>query len=522
MNGWQTGIAGFIVMIACFTCHTAAAQSVETLVMPGELIRGHVDLESECSSCHKPFKRAEQNQLCLDCHEDVAADATRGAGFHGKSEAVDDSPCATCHTDHEGRNADIMGLDEATFDHLLTDFELSGKHDEAECSACHAPEDKRRDAPGECIDCHVEDDAHDGHLGSECADCHNPTDWTDTSFDHDTTDFPLAGKHREAECTSCHEDPTHQNTPTTCFGCHANDDAHEGRSGEQCDTCHNPSSWTDTSFDHASNTDFPLEGKHAMLFCGDCHNEDPFDDVMDMGCVSCHLEDDNHEGHNGTECEACHSSAAWDESTFDHDRSTDFVLRGSHATVACNGCHVEPIFETAPGTDCASCHLDDDAHQGQLGEQCSNCHDESQWLDRPFFDHDFTRFPLLGGHDNIECSDCHETQIFKDTDDDCVSCHLEDDTHDGVYDRDCSSCHNPVAWDLWLFEHNTQTDFPLHGAHLDVACNDCHRSSLASMRKTGGRCADCHRSDDVHDGEFGPDCGRCHSDSSFEDVRSLQ
>jgi hypothetical protein len=42
------------------------------------------------------------------------------------------------------------------------------------------------------------------------------------------------------------------------------------------------------------------------------------------------------------------------------------------------------------------------------------------------------------------------------------------------------------------------------------------------MRKTGDRCADCHLSDDVHDGEFGPDCGRCHSDSSFQEVRSLQ
>jgi hypothetical protein len=75
---------------------------------------------------------------------------------------------------------------------------------------------------------------------------------------------------------------------------------------------------------------------------------------------------------------------------------------------------------------------------------------------------------------------------------------------------------------LWLFDHNIQTSFTLDGAHLDVACDDCHRSSLASMQRTGDSCGDCHRTDDVHDGEFGPDCGRCHSDQSFRDVRSLQ
>lgn len=490
--------------------------------MPGDLIRGHAELESECASCHIPFKRSEQNSLCLDCHEDVANDFSAGDGFHGKSADVESNQCASCHTDHEGRNADIMGLDTATFDHLLADFKLLGKHADADCEGCHEPNGKRRDVPQECESCHIEDDAHEGNLGTDCADCHNPSDWTDTDFDHSTTGFSLQGKHVEVECLSCHADQTHQNTPTTCFGCHSGDDVHEGRSGEQCETCHNPSSWTDTSFDHGQNTDFALEGGHAELSCGDCHSEDPFDDVMDMSCVSCHLEDDDHDGHYGPECASCHTSSAWDDSIFDHSRSSDFTLNGSHATVACIDCHVEPIFETTPGDECSSCHLEDDAHKGKLGERCTNCHDESEWLAAPFFDHDLSSFPLLGEHDNIECTDCHESQVFTDTDAGCVSCHLEDDSHDGVFDTNCGSCHNPVAWDLWLFDHNVQTDFEIDGAHVDVACDSCHRSSLASMRKTGDRCADCHRSDDVHDGEFGPDCERCHSDTSFKDVRTLQ
>ncbi|MDH3804199.1 MAG: cytochrome C [Gammaproteobacteria bacterium] len=512
------------MILACFTSHTAAAQTIESLVMPGEVIHGHMDVESECSSCHKRFDRSAQDGLCLDCHEDIASDTEAGAGFHGKSDDVGDNACNTCHTDHIGRNADILGLDEETFDHAIADFELLGKHLEAECAGCHEPEAKHRDAPGECIDCHREDEPHEGKLGTECADCHNPSDWTDSTFDHDTTDFPLVGKHREAECTGCHEDQTHQDTPTTCFACHAEDDSHEGRSGEQCNTCHNPTSWTDTSFDHAKNTDFPLDGKHAQLSCNDCHSEDPFDDVdeMDMECIACHLEDDDHEGHRGTDCANCHSNEAWTENIFDHDMSTDFVLNGTHETTACVDCHVEPISETSPDTRCSSCHLDDEPHDGTLGEECSDCHNETVWKDAPLFDHDLSSFPLLGAHDDNECDACHETQLFGDTAGECVGCHLEDDSHKGAFEDKCASCHNPVAWDLWLFDHNMQTDFELDGAHIDVACNDCHRSSLASMRKTGERCMDCHRSDDIHDAEFGSDCGRCHSDSSFNEVRSLQ
>ncbi len=508
-------------MLSCFTGATANAQSVESLVMPGELISGHADLESECSSCHITFNRSGQDRLCRDCHEDVSNDIDGRLGFHGKSDEVSDESCASCHTEHEGRRADIVNLIETDFDHLLTDFDLLGKHGDADCSGCHAPNAKRRDTPDICVDCHLEDDVHQNFLGDACADCHNSNDWLEVAFDHDATGYTLLGKHLENSCTDCHADQTHQNTPTTCYGCHAEDDSHQGRSGEQCEDCHNPSSWNDASFDHNNNTNFPLEFKHATLTCTDCHSEDPFADVMDMACVSCHLEDDNHETHRGDDCGSCHSSEAWDATTFDHDLATDFTLNGSHQTVACNDCHAEPVFEASPGTDCVSCHQEDDPHEGQLGEQCSSCHTETEWTDAPFFYHDLTVFPLLGEHANIDCENCHETQRFADTSSSCVDCHLEDDNHDGVFESDCESCHNPVAWDLWLFDHNVQTNFELHGAHIDVACESCHRSSIKSMRKTGERCADCHLSDDVHDGEFGPDCGRCHSDSSFREVKAL-
>ena len=500
---------------------TGRAQ-IETLVMPGEVIEGHAELEAECSNCHKAFDRARQRVLCLDCHEDVAADVKAVAGYHGLFDDARSDECSSCHTDHKGRNANIVQLTEASFDHQFTDFELLGAHLQPACADCHAPDTLHRDAPGACNDCHNDDDVHKETLGTNCADCHQSTEWNDATFDHDMTDYPLLGKHQEAACLDCHEDSTYQNAPTTCFGCHSDDDAHDGRSGQECDTCHNPTDWHDSSFDHTRDTEFVLEGRHAQLTCDDCHTDNPFQDEMDKTCVWCHLEDDQHSGHNGDNCGSCHNNSDWAETLFDHDRDTDYDLHGAHQTIACADCHVEAIFEVELKTTCESCHLEDEVHEGALGKQCENCHAEISWQDPVFFDHDLTKFPRLGLHREPECDDCHASQVFTDTESECVSCHLEVDPHDGHFEDSCGACHNPVAWDIWTFDHNVQTEFVLEGAHAVVACDDCHRSGLAKMKGIDGSCISCHRASDIHDGEFGADCGRCHSAESFIEVRSLQ
>lgn len=134
---------------ACVISERTDAQ-IETLVMPGEVIEGHAEYEEDCNACHAKFKRAEQRTLCLDCHEDVAADVNAGSGFHGLSDEARDTSCAICHTDHEGRDADIVQLDEQSFDHDLTDFPLLGKHGETECGECHETGSKHREAASEC------------------------------------------------------------------------------------------------------------------------------------------------------------------------------------------------------------------------------------------------------------------------------------------------------------------------------------------------------------------------------------
>ncbi len=519
LPSWKTV---FLMTIAYLAINTSAAQTIESLVMPGPVTEAHAEYETECSSCHAPFARGEQQALCLDCHEEVGLDIEQETGFHGLFGEAKEGQCAGCHTDHEGREFSIIELDEQSFDHNFTDRPLAGKHIDVACADCHESDQKHRDAPADCSSCHLDEDVHDGFAGTDCGDCHSETDWLEIGFDHETTDYPLVGKHEEVICADCHEDKTFRTTPTTCFGCHLDDDPHDGRSGEACENCHNPTDWSDSSFDHARDTDFPMDGGHATLECDDCHSEDPFTDSLEMSCVSCHLEDDNHDGHFADQCDTCHGTELWTTVLFDHNADTEHLLIGAHESIECIDCHVEPVFDVTLETACNDCHADDDPHDGEQGIICKDCHNESSWQDDVFFDHDLTRFPLLGSHAETECEDCHETHVFRDAPEACNDCHLDDDPHKDRYNEDCASCHSPVDWMEWFFDHDTETDFALSGAHLEAQCEDCHRQSLATMSRLGRRCGDCHRSDDIHDGEFGYDCGRCHSADTFSDVEAIQ
>jgi len=508
-------------MFGTLSLDIAQAQ-LETLVMPGEVIAGHADIETECKSCHVVFDRDKQTELCMDCHEDVAADRASKRGFHGLDRHAQRRDCSFCHADHEGRDADIVPLDEGSFKHEATDFPLHGKHTDVACGDCHQSGEKHRDAKSLCVDCHEDDNVHGESMGDACGDCHSPVDWVEVTFDHDGTGFSLIGKHEQAACLDCHADHTFLETPTTCYDCHQSDDVHEGRSGSECGNCHKPTGWLDTSFDHARDTSFGLTGKHATLICDDCHSDDPFSDQLSATCFACHDDDDNHEGHFGERCDTCHVTAEWSQLAFDHDVDTHHALRGAHTSIDCTACHIEPVFETQPPTTCGLCHEDDDPHESTQGTTCEDCHNEQTWSENVFFDHGLTRFPLLGKHNDAECTACHETQKFRDTPTDCVSCHESEDPHGDRLPGDCVLCHSPVDWSKWRFDHDKQTNFPLDGAHRYAQCETCHRQSMEIQMRLGSRCNDCHRADDVHNGEFGFDCGRCHSNDSFEEVQRIQ
>ena len=513
--------SALLMILTVVTSRPAVAQ-IETLVMPGKVVEAHAEYEEECSNCHMRFERKKQPELCLDCHEEVAQDIDSGTGFHGKNRRAKRSHCANCHTDHEGRDADIVGLDERSFDHEDTDFPLVGKHLDNACNDCHEPATRHRETSSDCLSCHEPDNPHGDTMGTQCGDCHSPTGWLDVEFDHDTTGFPLIGKHQEPACLDCHADDTFTDTPTSCYGCHAEDDAHDGRSGNECGNCHKPTGWQDTSFDHARDTDFVLDGKHAEQNCDACHSEDPFSDQLSASCFACHEDDDNHDGHFGQDCDTCHVTSGWPDVQFDHAVRTGHALVGAHAEAECSACHIEPVFDVALESNCLACHEEDEPHEQSLGSQCKECHNESTWQDDVFFDHGLTRFPLLGKHADTECSECHKSHVFRDASEVCVDCHRDDDAHRGYFGSNCGLCHNPVAWPQWQFDHDTQTSFALTGAHRDAACESCHRRPLEAQTELGRYCSDCHLSDDIHDGEFGPDCARCHSSESFRDVRRIR
>jgi hypothetical protein len=207
---------------------------------------------------------------------------------------------------------------------------------------------------------------------------------------------------------------------------------------------------------------------------------------------------------------------------FDHDLSTKFPLLGAHRSAECRECHTGTLYEERFEGTCNSCHRADDVHQGQEGSQCDDCHDEGGWKIRIFFDHDLTRFPLLGLHAVSTCEQCHLTPRFRDARIECMGCHEDDDVHLRRLGTACEHCHNPNGWRLWRFDHDAQTDFALRGAHEKLECHSCHRVPIARGANPSSDCGGCHARDDVHYGAFGRDCGRCHGDGSWDEVEVIR
>ncbi|NIV53671.1 MAG: cytochrome C, partial [Gammaproteobacteria bacterium] len=181
----------------------------------------------------------------------------------------------------------------------------------------------------------------------------------------------------------------------------------------------------------------------------------------------------------------------------------------------CHACHKGSAYDEQLDTGCVSCHRADDVHRGQEGEQCEQCHNESGWGAKVFFDHDLTHFPLIGLHATAPCEECHMGGTFKDAQLDCVECHEADDVHEAKLGPACEQCHNPNGWALWQFDHNTQTDFVLDGAHEGLECLACHTVPVRRKIRQSRVCASCHMQDDVHRGQYGRVCDRCHTTEEF-------
>ncbi len=220
-------------------------------------------------------------------------------------------------------------------------------------------------------------------------------------------------------------------------------------------------------------------------------------------------------------------------------------------TSNCVECHEVGNKEISDG--CVLCHqplkLQIDAKRGYHQDKttgCGDCHSDHNG--RAFelvywpknireFDHNETGATLTGKHRDLECNQCHTqknivgkdiiqwaqendtfpvlNRTFLGLSEECATCH--EGIHDKEVSNTCTDCHNTTDWKKASeeFDHR-QARFLLTGAHKNVACEKCHKTTpdrTPNVWKLVGmafqNCTDCHQ--DHHKGSYGNTCETCHT-----------
>ena len=317
----------------------------------------------------------------------------------------------------------------------------------------------------------------------------------------------------------------------------------------ECSSCHTANSWvpakSNMDFDHSSQTNFPLLGKHTLTDCESCHLELNFTEpsIFGDGCESCHV--DVHQGMFSETCTECHNQESFTDvdGQFIHNM-TLFPLTGAHQQIECQSCHVDQSqgHFTSLDTDCIDCHEQDykeaktvDHVESGFPETCDDCHTTLAWQPA-FFDHETASdgFALLGAHQLVDCASCHifpsKDLIFTpESNEDCYACHADDyqSEHGGSgFPTECIACHNVNTWHDADFEHEIASGgFALLGAHSKIDCNDCHTSNydliFTPPPANQEDCYTCHVRDyqEEHAGSgFPTDCTICHDVNDWDDA----
>jgi hypothetical protein len=143
--------------------------------------------------------------------------------------------------------------------------------------------------------------------------------------------------------------------------------------------------------------------------------------------------------------------------------------------------------------------------------------------------HNRTRFPLIGGHANLDCGACHRGAHpfeYANTTTDCGTCHAQ--TYDRTtspnhkqvnFSRRCEECHSALArtWQGVDFQH--PASFPLVGVHRTLPCASCHSRGYSGAQV---ECYTCHEADYKRTtnpnhvaGGFSTKCDSCHSGDAW-------
>ncbi|MGQ0614486.1 MAG: hypothetical protein ACT4PV_12190 [Planctomycetaceae bacterium] len=417
-------------------------------------------------------------------------------------------------------------------------------------SAVHAREE-RLDGGGNCSSCHG---GWFGSMTEACLACHATID---EQIGAGTGLHGALGSSKASACASCHSE--HHGAGFAMVN---------RRSFAQAGVA------DPAKFDHAL-VGWRMDGRHLELSCAECHEQADAELLppggrryggLDRDCASCH--EDPHEGRMTVACAGCHGQSSFDALHAEgHERHLPLV--GGHGDLSCRACHAggEPhALETLgagtapPARACAQCHASPHAAAFVAGAarasgnpeagSCVVCHLAEH---RSFRDeglrltpgqHDYSGFPLAAPHDRATCAQCHAPAAEEFAlrypgrgPDSCRSCH--EDPHGGQFDagrfadRGCVACHDRHRFEPHAFtpEVHARTAFPLTGAHVATACDDCHKIPQEGHPRrfagTSASCDACHA--DAHAGFFAlsaarrklepPDsCSACHLTTDFREI----
>lgn len=503
------------VLRNCDNCHDA--EDWDALPLPTSVFdhtsRADTDylleglhLEVRCESCHFESRFVPiEHSKCTSCHSNP-----HKSDFKGES-------CESCHPS-------AKTWEVADFDHDRTRYKIRGEHRKVSCDECHTSGDKT--APltfSRCDGCH--EDIHSGQFRPRpCDECHtvNVARFALRDWDHDKTDYPLVGQHREQDCEECHKDgaqAVYANLPhADCDDCH--EDAHDGRfEPTNCALCHIPDGFQVQAFDH-DQTNFPHTGKHVGLDCNKCHRDFQWNGIPHESCVDCHYTKNPHRPViTADQCDDCHVTDGFDTIRFDHLAATGFDLEPAHDDAKCTSCHTYIYHFAGLDPSCTGCHLDDRPF-GHYDGECGACHEAAHWFPGGLGgrDHDVTGFALHGSHELLPCESCHPPGAPRgEATPQCSACHWSDDPHMNLLGTACADCHGEMSWLRTTFRHSS-TGWPLRGAHRLAACVDCHATGYIG---TPTDCVTCHEAEaplviPAHLTPAFPVCDTCHRSYTWQ------
>lgn len=229
--------------VGCFICHEP---DLDPFII---LLDQRGVQQNQCVSCHEDVHEQKLGTDCVSCHNEQSFKEYQGEFDHNKTDYMlegkhQDVDCAKCHTSdsyldeiefancsscHDDFHDGIMleydkerdcaachseeGFDLSLYtidDHNNSVFKLEGAHLATPCIACHLKSEtwEFRNIGSSCVDCHEDVHARQFEKNNmvKCSSCHSSNSWNITNFNHDSTNFPLDGKHAEVDCSACHKE----------------------------------------------------------------------------------------------------------------------------------------------------------------------------------------------------------------------------------------------------------------------------------------------------------------------------